>query len=169
MPMPTTSPQQSTLSPVLSKRIFSNVKPTYAAGVVEFAPEEKIQNSQAKLTINLQRYKEIIHSDEAKNLEIIVFPEYTLNSQETPAIVPPPNQHFRACGNNSYSIVTQELSCAAARVRKYLVVSLVIKRNCTEESELSDPECPLSGFSLYNAAIAFDRDGILVALYVISI
>lgn len=168
MPVPPTllPSSQSTLSPLLSKRLTSNTKPTYAAGVVEFAPEEKIQNLQAQLAINLQKYKDIIHSDEARELEIIVFPEYTLNSHETPAVIPPPNQNFRACGNSSYSTVTQELSCAAARVRKYVVISLIVKRNCSEESELVNSTCAANGFNLYNAAIVFDREGIVIALYV---
>lgn len=156
----------STLSPQLSKRLISNTKPTYAAGVVEFAPEEENPNPQAQLAINLQHYKEIIHSDAAKDLEIIVFPEYTLNSHETPAIVPPPNQNFRACGNASYSAVVQEISCAAARVQKYIVVSMIIKRNCSEESELVNTICAANGYNFYNAALAFDRDGIVIAMYV---
>lgn len=161
----TPATSQSTLSLPLSKHLTSNAKTTYAAGVVEFAPEEKIQNPQAQLAINLQKYKDIIHSEEAKGLEIIVFPEYTLNSHETPAVIPPPNQKFRACGNSSYSIVVQELSCAAARVGKYVVISLIVKRNCSEESELVNSTCT-DGYNLYNSAVAFDREGIVIALYV---
>lgn len=154
------------LSPSTSKLLLLNTSVTYGAGVVEFAPDNSTQNFEDQLNIHIRRYEEIIYSDDVRNLDIIVFPEYTLNNDNTPVVVPTPEQNIRACGNISYSLTVQKLSCAAQRVRKYIVASMIIKRNCSDDPEMVNATCPDSGHNLYNTAVAFDRDGLVVAMYV---
>lgn len=62
----------------------------------------------------------------------------------------------------------QPLSCAARDAAKYVVVNLVMKRNCTEEL-LADPEddrtCGESELNLYNTNVVFDRSGAIISIY----
>lgn len=75
----------------------------YEAGVVEFS----------KGTDSLIAYLSIINSQEADGLDIIVFPESTLNSRTTATYVPEPDDKIVPCNNSTFENILSEISCAA--------------------------------------------------------
>lgn len=156
----------------------------YVAGVVEFTPESLFVNWELRTVIHLAEYEKIITSNEARvtrikykvatyqhmvlfqTVDIIVFPELTLNNVAFPIQVPDPDDNIIACDNMEWDLVLRNLSCAAIESRKYVVVNLSEQSNCTEESQavLNDTRtCSNKGFNLFNTNVAFDRNGQIVA------
>lgn len=115
---------------------------------------------------NLNGILSIIESENAKELDIIVFPEFALNNVQTPIAVPNPKDYIRPCGQAKYSNVIEQLSCSANRGRKYVVINLTMKLNCSDEAvdlEKANILCPDNGFHLYNTAVVFDRNGVVIS------
>lgn len=114
------------------------------------------------------RYLSIIDSPEAQPVDILVFPELTLNQVETAAIIPHQNDIVAPCNNNKYSLVVQNISCAAKRQRKYVVINLTTQHNCTKNTIDSDSGalCPPNEAIYYNTAVAFDRNGYVISTWV---
>lgn len=140
--------------------------PYYTAGVVEFASHFSVtENPKRQLEIITGRYLSIIDSPEANPVDILVFPELTLNQVETAATIPHQNDIVSPCNNTLYSDVVQTISCAAKRQRKYIVINLTTQHNCTKGTydKDSDGVCPETGHILYNTAVAFDRNGYVIA------
>lgn len=136
----------------------------YEAGVVEFVTANSEDDPDDQLRDNLEKHIEIIESNEAKNLDILVFPEYSLNSVATAVFVPRVADHIVACNNTKFSSVVQRISCAAQRNRKYIVINLTTKDNCTGKPQNNDTKmCISCGFNLYNTAVVFDRDGAVIS------
>lgn len=134
---------------------------TYTAAVVEYAPtiDPKDENANAK------RYADIIKSAEVKEVEIIVFPEATLNHVAKPAIVPKVEDKTAPCGNDKYAEHLKLVSCAAKEAQKYVVVNLYMQRNCKEEATVNDTRpCTKDEINIYNTAVAFDKTGTVVAV-----
>uniref|UniRef100_U5ETE5 Putative biotinidase and vanin n=1 Tax=Corethrella appendiculata TaxID=1370023 RepID=U5ETE5_9DIPT len=133
----------------------------YSAGVVEFKTELK---SKLQTEINLKNYLAIIESVEAKPLDIIVFPEGTLNSIETSSLVP--KFGGVACGNSIYEEVVRNISCAAKNTRKYVVINLTEKLPCPDEDQPNDSRpCAPNGEYKFNTNVVFDRSGSVVSKY----
>lgn len=109
---------------------------------------------------NTDKYIEILTSKEAHPVDIIVFPESTLNNILTAVLVPDTNT-IDLCQNATYDLNLRKISCAAQKLRKYVVVNLTMKqiqiecnfKNCTEKS------------NLYNTNVVLDRDGRVISLY----
>lgn len=137
-----------------SSSVFSKSKPYYMAGVVEYAPDP------GGIGPNVNRFMSIIEGDEAKDVDILVFPEFSLNNVSTPIEVPNAKDMIRPCGQQKYSDVMESLSCSANRARKYVVINVTTKLNCTEDATVS---CPEWGYHMYNTAVVFNRNGIVVA------
>lgn len=80
--------------------------------------------------------------------------------------MPRPNERIIPCGNVTYDINLQGISCAVQRVRKYVVVNLVMRRNCSEEATENEDDRPCSGdgWNLYNTNVVFDRNGMVISL-----
>lgn len=123
---------------------------------------------------NTDKYVEIINSTAAENVDIIVFPEMCLNSRQTAVIVPRETEDIDLCTNDTYDENLRRIACAARNHRKYVVVNLTMKRNCTEEHEMEDDhqhdhdhdhehECE-SEWHLYNTNVVFDRDGKVISM-----
>ncbi|XP_053948035.1 vanin-like protein 1 [Anastrepha ludens] len=138
----------------------------YTAGVVEFRPARNAVNS---LEDNLAGYVEIISSSAAEPTDIIVFPESTLNSATTSTFVPDPDSAVDTIpcllGNTSvYSDFLVQLSCSARQARKYVVVNLTERDNCTTSQQDPRP-CASSGLNTFNTNVVFDREGRVISRY----
>lgn len=94
----------------------------------------------------------------------MVFPESTLNNVETAIIVPRSEERIIPCNNESYHIHLQNISCAAQINRQYVVVNLVMQRNCSEEAIENNDDRPCSGeWNLYNTNVVFDTNGMVIS------
>ncbi|XP_037046246.1 vanin-like protein 1 [Bradysia coprophila] len=133
--------------------------PYYDAGVVEFSWENNASS-------NLLQYINIIHSEDAKQLDIIVFPEMTLSTSGS--LIPNPEDKIVPCGNEAYDSIIQGISCSAIDSSVYVVVNIHEKSECTKESQatLNDNRpCALNGLNIYNTNVVFDRNGTVVSRY----
>lgn len=131
--------------------------------MVEYAPTWDPKDEHT----NTRRYVDIIKSDEVEEADIITFPESTLNPVEKPVIVPKPEDKAVPCGSEKYSDVVNKISCAAKEAKKYVVVNVVMQRNCKEEAAAYNDTrpCTKGDINIYNTAVAFDRTGTVVAVY----
>lgn len=136
---------------------------TYTAAVVEFAPTWDLKDDN----INTKRYVDIIKSDEVKEAEIIVFPEDTLIPGNQPIVVPRTEDKEIPCGNENYSYPLKSISCAAKDAGKYVVVQLYMQIDC-EKDRAANPDdsrpCTKHDMNIYNTAVAFDRNGAVIAV-----
>ncbi|XP_055619365.1 vanin-like protein 1 isoform X2 [Toxorhynchites rutilus septentrionalis] len=138
----------------------------YWAGVVEFSSKEAWSNPAAShnnTMSNLEKYKEIIGSPDAYPVDIMVFPEGTLNSIHTASFVPNPEDNIFACNDPEYEPVVRELSCHARSHQKYLVVNLIEKAPCPEPDD--QRPCAKGGLYRFNTNVIFDRRGVVIARY----
>ncbi|XP_061400807.1 vanin-like protein 1 [Musca vetustissima] len=141
----------------------------YSAGVVEFRPT-LVGTSSEILADHLNAYIDIITSPEANDLDIIVFPEGTLNNNFHLTYVPSPGQNIIPClhsGNESSSLYADffiQLSCTAQKVRKYLVINLTEKQDCLPP-HLDPRPCATNGLNIFNTNVVFDREGRVISRY----
>lgn len=146
--------------------------PTYEAGVVEFNyGNERHVDPIALLASNLAQYLEII-ANAPTNLDIIVFPEMTLNQLETAFEIPEIEEKISPCDNSGYPTenLVKQISCAAKKFQLYVVVNMVTKAKCPDSDMIAqkDPrKCSDrdDGFSYYNTNVVFDRSGTLISRY----
>lgn len=106
------------------------------------------------------------------NLDIIVFPELTLNQLQTAFEIPDIEQRVSPCDNDSFPTenAVKRISCAAKAFRRYVVVNMVTKAKCPDADMIAqmDPRnCTdrEDGFSYYNTNVVFDRSGMLISRY----
>lgn len=106
------------------------------------------------------------------NLDIIVFPEMTLNSMQTAVEIPEVDENLSPCDSDKYPAENsmKQISCSAKTYQRYVVVNMVTKAKCPdpEMTANNDPRnCSArsDGFSYYNTNVVFDRKGILVSRY----
>ncbi|KAM7347153.1 vanin-like protein 1 [Cochliomyia hominivorax] len=134
--------------------------PTYNAGVVEFIPA---RNGQGKSLVkdNLQRMKAIIESEQSKDLDILVFPEFVLNNIDVMTYVPDPKDKISPCEIPNYDWFLTELSCAIRSSKLYVVINVVEKFQCTRNEE----HCGEEGLKKYNTNVVFDREGRVISRY----
>ncbi|XP_055610841.1 vanin-like protein 1 [Uranotaenia lowii] len=136
----------------------------YWAGVVEFSIEDRSVKTPAEYTAEaLDRYKRIINSVDANPVDIIVFPEYGLNTIETASFVPSPSDNLAPCNHLMYDPIVRDLSCIARQRQKYLVVNLIETSHCPESYDWRD--CAEDGLYRFNTNVVFDRDGFVIARY----
>lgn len=133
------------------------------------------QKTSAELyKINADKYIEIMSSADATDVDIIVFPEMCLNSRLTAVLVPTENDDVDLCTNDTYDENLRNIACAARDLKKYVVINIIMKRNCSEvhaaEHKHDDhdhdheEECPKE-WLLYNTNVVFDRQGKVISLY----
>lgn len=106
------------------------------------------------------------------DLDIIVFPEMTLNQLETAYEIPEVVEKITPCDNSSYAQdnLVKQLSCAAKTFRRYTVVNMVTKAKCPDSDMIAqnDPRNCTDrddGFSYYNTNVVFDRNGTVISRY----
>uniref|UniRef100_A0A1B0DIU5 Uncharacterized protein n=1 Tax=Phlebotomus papatasi TaxID=29031 RepID=A0A1B0DIU5_PHLPP len=149
-------------------QISTPESPDYVGGVVEFTPENFQQSSEQRIERNMEAYMQIIASEEAQDVDIMVFPESTLNMLNYPTLVPHPDDEVSPCENENYEFFLRNISCAARTHRKYVVINLTEKHPCTQEEQdaLNDTRpCAENGLSLYNTNVVMDRTGVVVSRY----
>lgn len=120
-----------------------------------------------RLDDNLNGYLEIIASKEAENLDIMVFPEGTLNSNSNPTFVPDPSKQLEIpcdAAEGIYHNFLMQISCAARKYAKYVVINLTEQELCSAVPEDTRP-CASSGLNIYNTNVVFDRSGAVVSRY----
>lgn len=146
----------------------TNSESYYTAGVVEFRPTIAGMTSADMLEEHLNAYLDIIESPEAEDIDIIVFPEGTLNNAFQLTYVPSEKENAIPCLWNAsqvlYADFLVKLSCTARQVRKYLVINLTEKEDCSLTS-LDPRPCAASGLNVYNTNVVFDREGRVVSRY----
>lgn len=133
---------------------------SYNAGIVEFIPAKE-GKGKALVKDNLARMKNIIESEETKNLDILVFPEFVLNNLDMMTYVPDPRENVAPCEIPNFDFFLTELSCAARSRKIYVVVNLVEKYHCTTK----DQHCGSDGLKVYNTNVVFDRAGRVISRY----
>ncbi|XP_073829633.1 vanin-like protein 2 isoform X2 [Musca autumnalis] len=138
----------------------------YTAGVVEFRPTLSGMSSADLLAEHLKAYLEIITSPEAEDIDIMVFPEGSLNNAFQLTYVPSEKQNVIPCSSNAseYAEFLIKLSCAARDVHKYLVINLSEKEDCPSPAEDPRP-CATNGLNVYNTNVVFDREGRVISRY----
>lgn len=109
-------------------------------------------------------------SEEAKRADIIVFPESTLNGLNKPlTYVPSASEKISPCDSPSnYEPFLVEISCRAKEVKKYVVINLTEKEDCTNEDQAArkDPRpCAPNGLNTFNTNVVFDRTGTVISTY----
>lgn len=152
--------------------------PSYIAGVVEYLVRQGRTgvSSDEMFQINSDKYVEIMSSSEAADVDIIVFPELCLNDRQTAVIVPNENEDIDLCTNMAYDENLRKIACAAKSLKKYVVINVVMKRNCTEvhemehehnghdHGELDDEHMCEDEWLLYNTNVVFDRNGTVISM-----
>ncbi|XP_022215025.2 LOW QUALITY PROTEIN: vanin-like protein 1 [Drosophila obscura] len=139
--------------------------PTYYAGVVEHSVAEGTPSEQTSIMSNA--FRTIIESPDARDLDIIVFPEHILNSRETATFVPHGAQNVTPCYAPDYEVFLVELSCAARSRGVYVVLNVVEKELCANGAGAAtlDPCPPATGVRYFNTNVVLDRRGRVVSRY----
>lgn len=120
---------------------------------MEFSSEPNDGTIEQRVWNALTAYTDFIHAEEAEIVDILVFPESTLNNFNYPFEVPNPKDLVVVCDNDNYHEVMQRLACAAKLKKKYVVI------NITERSNES------GSTKHYNTNVVFDRQGAVVSRY----
>lgn len=122
-------------------------QPTYKAGVVEFNLDIDMTGRQ-KIKENPKRVTEIINSNETKNVDILVFPEFILNDYTVPIPLIKSIEKHSPCDLPLAHWVLRDISCAARQSATYIVIDLIVIDYAGD---------------LYNTALVFDRKGSIIA------
>lgn len=137
------------------------------AGVVEFA-QENITTAAELVASNSKRFVEIIKSEDTKTVDILVFPEATLNKVVTAVSVPAVADKIVPCGNKLHEGLLNDISCAAKEATKYVVINVYMKTDCKAEATATNDTRPCSdtekNINIYNTNVVFDRNGMVIAM-----
>lgn len=138
-------------------------------GIVEFTPELPTVNWQLRTVLHFENYTRIIREAADQSVDILIFPEYTLNNVAFPVDVPDPLDEINPClSSNSFDRLLVDLSCLAKEHKLYLAINLNEREECTEESQLTRNDtrtCSSLGFTRFNTNVIFDRNGSIVGRY----
>lgn len=122
--------------------------------MVEFSSQPYAGSSEETLILASAAYLEFIAAEEADNVDIMVFPESTLNNFQNPFEVPDPAKTGNVvCNNDQYHKTMQAISCAAKQKRRYIVIN--VTERSTETGTVKH----------YNTNVVFDRNGSVVSRY----
>jgi predicted amidohydrolase len=156
---------------ISSLQASTPVSPSYQAGVVEFFDDvESSLTSSQKLTAFIGTYLEIM-LDAPSDLDIIVFPEGTLNNMETAVLIPEPEQNLSPCDSSDFmpDDPVKKMSCSAKFHKRYVVVNMMVKVKCPDPAMIANDErdCFVGneGKSYYNTNVVFDRNGTVISRY----
>ncbi|KAL7041185.1 hypothetical protein ACKWTF_000673 [Chironomus riparius] len=145
---------------------------TYEAGVVEFNYGSLVNmTSQQMLDVNLKQYIEFMN-DASSSLDIIVFPEGTLNTILTATEILESEDEIAPCINPNYvnNNLLKLISCSAQEHNRYVVINVITKAKCPDTEMIlnDDPrncDDTRDGFSYYNTNIVFNRVGVIISSY----
>ena len=121
------------------------------------------RNDAIDLEANTRNYVQLIATTQ-EDVDILVFPEHTLNRIQTAAEIPNSKDLISPCGDERWTPLVQDISCATQKAHRYAVVNMVTQRNCTEEKlETHDTRpCSHEDVNYYNTVVVFDRDGTVI-------
>lgn len=120
--------------------------------------------------MNLKNYLEFMYSATTNDVDILVFPESSLNNLVTAAFVPEPEDNVDPCLDiiNAWDPVVKDISCAAKATRKYIVINLTEKSVCPDKQQIRFNDtrpCAEIGINRYNTNVVFNRAGVVIAKY----
>ncbi|CAD7080642.1 unnamed protein product [Hermetia illucens] len=156
---------------------YPSEKDYYTAGVLEYNFFTSNKSFRESVELNLNEYVRFIKLAKSKDVEILVFPEATLNLyfvdvreqiSEYAVVIPDPKLEIAPCEyEEDYSFILVELSKAARDNQIYVLVNVVEKDFCTWGSDACKPPYNVQndGYSLYNTNIVFDRKGRIISRY----
>lgn len=137
--------------------------------VVEFTPELPTVNWQLRTVLHFENYSRIISEAAEQDVDILIFPEYTLNNVAFPVEIPDPLDKINPClKQEPFDNLLVDLSCLARANGIYLCINLSESEECTDESqqERNDSRaCSSLGISRYNTNVVLDRNGTVVGRY----
>ncbi|CAG9804319.1 unnamed protein product [Chironomus riparius] len=154
----------------ISENSYNGTENFYTAAVLEFnSPGNKFSSAELTVDANLKEYIKWIYNVKEYNVDILVFPEATLNyhgllgDDLKKFAIPLPqeisdNEYEYNCDYSSNAILN-ELSDAVGNVSIYVSVNIVEIEECNESTSNTN------NFSLYNTNIVFDRSGCIVSRY----
>lgn len=138
-------------------------------GIVEFTPELPTVNWEVRTVLHFENYTRIVREAAEQDVDILIFPEYTLNNVAFPIAIPDPVDEINPClTSESFDNLLIDLSCLARVNKIYLCINLSEREECTEESQQAKNDsrsCSSLGFSRFNTNIVLDRQGAVVARY----
>lgn len=138
-------------------------------GVVEFTPELPTVNWQLRTVLHFENYTRIIREAAEQDVDMLIFPEYTLNNVAFPIEIPDPVDVVSPCeGGEGLNNLLIDLSCLARDNEIYLCINLSEREECSEESQEARNDtraCSSLGISRYNTNVVLDRDGTVVGRY----
>lgn len=126
-------------------------------------------NWEQRTILHFSNYTKIVDDAASSGVDILIFPEYTLNNIAFPIELPNPIDKLNPCeSQENFDNLLIDLSCLARDKEIYLCINLNEKEECNEESQLSRNDsrpCSSLGFSRYNTNVIFDRNGTVVGRY----
>lgn len=126
-------------------------------------------NWELRTVLHFENYTRIVIEAAEQDVDILIFPEYTLNNVAFPIEIPDPNDEANPCLDpDSFDNLLIDLSCLARENEIYLCVNLSERENCTEESQAARNDsraCSSLGITRFNTNVVLDRDGTVVARY----
>lgn len=138
-------------------------------GIVEFTPELPTVNWELRTILHFENYTRIIREAAEFGVDILIFPEYTLNNVAFPLEIPDPSDEVNPCLEpENFDDLVIDLSCLARESEIYLCINLSEREDCTEESQQARNDtrpCSSLGFSRYNSNVIFDRNGTVAGRY----
>ncbi|XP_037908441.1 vanin-like protein 1 [Hermetia illucens] len=149
----------------------------YTAGVLEYSYLVSNKSMEESVELNVNEYVRFIELAKRKNVDVLVFPEATLNHDfietreqlsDYAVVTPDPKLKIAPYEHeNDYSSILVKLSKAAKDNQIYVLVNLIEKMLCTSESDACKPPHNVhnDGYCLYNTNVVFDRKGRLISRY----
>lgn len=138
-------------------------------GLVEFTPELPTVNWQLRTDLHFENYSRVIAEAGAKGVDILVFPEYTLNNAAFPVEIPNPLENVNPClDQDTFDDLLVDIACLAREHEIYLCINLIEREDCTDESQQARNDsrpCSSLGISRYNTNVVLDRNGTVIARY----
>lgn len=138
-------------------------------GVVEFTPELPTVNWEKRTVLHFENYTRIIREAAEQDVDLLIFPEYTLNNVAFPIEIPDPVDAVNPCLDaEDFDNLLIDLSCLARDNEIYLCINLSEREQCDEESQEARNDtraCSSLGITRFNTNIVLDRNGTVVGRY----
>lgn len=136
---------------------------------MEFTAEPVTMNWAERTVLHFENYTRIVREAAADDVDILIFPEYTLNNVAFPVEIPNPIDKITPCSHREgFDNLLIDLSCLARDGGIYLCINLSEREKCDEKLQQSRNDtrpCSSLGFSRFNTNVVFDRSGAVIGRY----
>lgn len=138
---------------LLLEQVSTVYSDSYVSAVVEFYVTNIGESPDQQLRNRIDEYVAFIQSEAAADVDIMVFPESSLNNPASPQFVPDVSDEVIPCLDSFYeNNPIQAISCAARNRKMYVLINLTMKT-------------PSQGdVLLYNTNVVFDRTGKIISM-----